>query len=82
MSIYLDTANQQTVVVCDKCKAREVTTVMDGVVPHGWLTGQLWLDISLSQIKQIPLCFCQSCRDRMLEVEPQTVTVSDLGGTA
>jgi len=32
-------------------------------VPEGWMTGQLWLDLSLAEQKQIPICFCSDCRD-------------------
>jgi hypothetical protein len=52
----------QTHVSCDVCKATISTDRADGVVPSEWMTGHLWLDISLSMQKQTPLCFCPVCR--------------------
>lgn len=50
-----------TEVVCDICGYSTETARPDGVVPAGWMTGHLWLDISLSEQRQTPLCFCPTC---------------------
>jgi len=57
--IYID--KTKTILVCDRCGEQEKTDQPNGVVPKEWMTGHLWMDISLSTQKQIPLCFCSTC---------------------
>lgn len=61
MTIHLDPENDQTLCKCDVCGLVDVTANANGVVPAGWGTGHLWLDVSLSEQRQTPLCFCASC---------------------
>lgn len=63
--IYLDKDSGQTICACDRCGVNEATGRADGVAPANWMTGQLWLDISLSEQRQSPICFCADCADRM-----------------
>lgn len=67
MSIYLNEPDDTTVSVCDICEAQEITQRASGVAPAEWMTGQLWLDISLSEQKQQVLCFCPECKPRVLD---------------
>ena len=55
-----------TRVSCDICRFEEVTSFPNGVVPATWATGQLWIDISLSEQRQYPLCFCPECKPKLL----------------
>ena len=61
MTIHIDEPNFKTVVLCDVCGATAETTRPDGVVPPDWATGHLWLDISLTEQRQTPICFCPEC---------------------
>lgn len=61
MGILLDFENGVTSCTCDRCKSGFVVDNLSGRVPDGWGTGQLWLDVSLSEIRQVPLCFCADC---------------------
>lgn len=61
MTIHLDPENDQTLCKCDVCGLVEATGKANGVVPAGWGTGHLWLDVSLSEQRQTPLCFCAGC---------------------
>lgn len=63
--IYLDQDADQTICACDRCGVTEATGRADGVAPADWMTGQLWLDISLSEQRQSPICFCPGCAGRM-----------------
>lgn len=64
MSITIE--EQGTKFSCDICKFEETTSIPNGVVPSTWATGQLWIDISLSEQRQYPLCFCSTCKPRLL----------------
>lgn len=55
-----------TLVTCDICASSVTTSKPNGVVPDDWMTGHLWIDISLSEQRQIPLCFCPDCKPRVL----------------
>ena len=59
--IYIDKDSDQTVCVCDRCALTVATSRANGVVAEGWMTGNLWLDISLTEQRQTPLCFCPDC---------------------
>ncbi|SDL37413.1 hypothetical protein [Paracoccus chinensis] len=63
--IYLDKPGGQTICVCDRCGLTNATDTANGVVVEGWMTGQLWLDISLAEQRQTPLCFCPACAPTM-----------------
>ncbi|SEI10211.1 hypothetical protein [Paracoccus alkenifer] len=63
--IYLDNESHQTICACDRCGVTEATDRADGVAVAGWMTGHLWLDVSLSEQRQSPLCFCPDCSARM-----------------
>lgn len=51
-----------TIAVCEVCGTTESTTKPNGVVPANWMTGQVWVDASLSEQFQRPLCFCSICK--------------------
>lgn len=55
-----------TEITCNTCAVVITTDKPNGVVPNDWMTGHLWLDISLSEQKQVPLCFCPECKPRVL----------------
>lgn len=57
---------ETTRVTCDVCGFEEVTNKPNGVVPSNWGTGQIWLDVSLSEQKQYPICFCEVCKPSVL----------------
>lgn len=59
--------DNKTVVQCDVCGIQEETAVPNGVAPASWMTGQLWLDMSLTEQKQRAICFCVSCRTPAIE---------------
>jgi len=61
MAIHVYTAENSTVVHCDKCGAAEATNMGNGLAPLDWVTGQLWIDVSIQQQKQTPICFCPTC---------------------
>lgn len=65
MTIHIDEEANQTLCRCDHCGATESTNRGNGVAVAGWMTGHLWLDISLSEQKQIPICFCPACSEAM-----------------
>ena len=58
--------DEDTELTCDTCAVVMTTGKPNGVVPDGWMTGHLWLDISLSEQRQFPLCFCPECGPRVL----------------
>lgn len=66
MTIHLDTTNNQTLCRCDMCGLVHATDQANGVVPADWMTGHLWLDVSLSEQKQFPITFCPDCRSHLL----------------
>lgn len=72
--IYLDIPNAQTLCLCDRCGVVADTMKADGVVPPDWLTGHFFLDISLSEQRQKPLCFCPECAPAILGAE--TIQIS------
>lgn len=51
-----------TKINCEICNYEVITEKNDGVVPSDWMTGQLWLDKSLSEQHQRPLSFCPTCK--------------------
>lgn len=65
--IYLDEPNEQTICACDRCGLTEATSKADGKAPADWMTGQLWLDVSLSQQRQTPICFCPDCAEVIVD---------------
>lgn len=75
MAIYLDEENNQTICECDICGVRDATTWANGVVCENWGTGHLWLDVSLTEQVQKPLCFCPSCSG--LVMHPDSVMSLD-----
>lgn len=66
MAIYIDEPNFQTIVQCDHCDVTAATDRPDGVVPVDWATGQLWIDLSVSEQRQTPICFCPDCSPAIL----------------
>lgn len=52
---------------CDNCQAGAPVNQMTGALPNTWLTGQLWVDVSLSQQRQFPLCWCPDCKGSILD---------------
>lgn len=74
--IYLDKDSDQTICVCDRCGETQATPKANGVVLEGWLTGHLWIDLSLAEQRQTPLCFCTDCRDIMLQAETIQISAS------
>lgn len=52
----------QIVANCDNCQAEASVNQMTGALPTTWLSGQLWIDVSLSQQRQFPLCWCPDCK--------------------
>jgi hypothetical protein len=65
MPIQLDKTNNKTICTCDQCGIVVDTDAANGVVPEHWGTGQLWIDVSLSSIKQTAICFCPTCFERV-----------------
>lgn len=57
----IELLEHSTMVTCDTCGAVIETARADGVVPSDWTTGHLWVDISLTEQRQVPLCFCPTC---------------------
>lgn len=74
--IYLDKDSDQTICVCDRCGETQATPKANGVVLEGWLTGHLWIDLSLSEQRQTPICFCTDCRDVMIQAETIQISAS------
>lgn len=63
--IYVNKDAGETVSKCDVCGEVSVSSTPNGVAPEGWMTGQLWLDVSLTQQRQTPICFCTTCAPRI-----------------
>jgi|GEM_PF-4363802 len=61
MTLTIDSVAPATRLQCDCCKVTAATDRADGRVPPDWGTGQLWVDISLSEQRQVALCFCPDC---------------------
>lgn len=61
MSIITDTENGITICTCECCGEIRSTPRADGLVPTGWITGQLWLDLNPNVMRQLPLAFCEAC---------------------
>ena len=76
MSIYLDTERNKTVCICNSCGTTAETETANGVVQTGWGTGQLWIDRSLSNIRQTAICFCPTCWSSIIETTAYTVGAS------
>ncbi|MDP0925720.1 hypothetical protein Q0601_00900 [Paracoccus onubensis] len=55
-----------TVCTCDCCGLVEATDEANGVAVEGWGSGHLWLDVSLAEQRQTPLCFCPACNPGIL----------------
>lgn len=76
MTIYNDTENDKTIFTCDSCGSVGQNDRANGVIDDDWMTGQLWIDESLSKQTQIPLCFCPDCSRLMLSRTGVTLTFS------
>lgn len=74
MAIKLAEAEGTTYCECDRCRTVVGTGKADGVAPADWLTGQLWIDVSLSEQKQTPIVFCGDCREAILAANDFTIT--------
>ena len=74
--IYVDQQAGMTVCSCDRCGVIHATEVTTGVVPDGWLTGQFLLDVSLSEQRQTPICFCLECREAILGATALQISAS------
>lgn len=61
MAIKTDFTEGKTLCTCDRCGALDVSSSADGRAPDGWGTGQLWIDVSLSEQAHVSLCFCEEC---------------------
>ena len=59
MSIHRD--GSVLLAQCDTCGVIEEVKDDRGRLPPAWATGQLWIDLSMSEQRQIPLCFCPAC---------------------
>nr|WP_319250511.1 hypothetical protein [uncultured Celeribacter sp.] len=72
--IYRNEKLGNTAFTCDMCGVISTEDGLSGVIPSGWMSGHLWLDVSLSEQRQIPLCFCPNCMGAMSEAA--TVQIS------
>jgi hypothetical protein len=79
MPIITDKPNRKTICICDRCGKTEETDVADGVTISGWLTGQLWIDLSLSQQRQQAINFCLECNDYIANAT--TIKINGDGAT-
>lgn len=61
MAIFIDKPGNRTVCICDFCGAGGETDIANGVVVEDWMTGHLWLDLSMSEQRHDALAFCPSC---------------------
>jgi len=78
--ISLDKPNNMTVAVCDVCQIYVNTGRADGVIPEDWMTGHLWLDVSLTEQKQMAICFCPSCKPYVVTSLSFTLELPEDGG--
>jgi hypothetical protein len=76
MSIYLDNEQNRTICICNSCGTTAETETANGVVQAGWGTGQLWIDLSLSNIRQAAICFCPECWSSIIEATSYAVVAS------
>lgn len=60
--IYLDSGHNRTISICEICGLEDSIAGASGSTPPEWGSGQLWLDISLSDQKSFPICFCPACK--------------------
>lgn len=74
MAISRTTDN--TIAICDTCSAQFVSNIANGVIPATWMTGQLWLDISLAEQRQTPICFCPDCKPFVADTLAFEITVT------
>lgn len=74
MAIYLDTGNDATICTCNACGEVVTTSKANGIVPEGWGTGHLWLDVSINQQRQVPMAWCPACAAAVMAAEAHTVT--------
>ena len=89
MAIFIDKPGNRTVCICDFCGAGAETDIANGVVVEDWMTGHLWLDLSMSEQRHDALAFCPSCAAGVrgggaisfslaeVEPEPEPTEVSD-----
>lgn len=73
MPVYLDKTTDQTIVRCDCCLDIAATDRADGVYPEGWASGNLWIDLSLSKQRQIPIAFCPACASSICDEEAEFI---------
>lgn len=78
MSIFTDFDNNRTICECDHCHAQAVTTRADGVVAENWRTGQFLLDVSMTEILNIPLCFCPACQPTIQSIDRTNLVIGKL----
>lgn len=76
MPIILDTQNDRTIIRCESCDLSAATEKANGIVPSDWMTGHLWLDMSLSEQRQTPLCFCPDCAASIRGSASVSITIS------
>lgn len=74
MGIVID--GGATHATCNGCGAAASTDRADGVVPMDWGTGQLWIDLRLDTMRQIPICFCPDCIAQAAMIDPATVRLN------
>lgn len=75
--ITTDRENNVTLVRCENCGSEVVTDKADGVIPSEWMTGQLWLDVSMGEQKQWPICFCPTCKPHVISTLRFVLTVGE-----
>lgn len=75
--IILNKLNNTTVITCETCDAQVTTGMADGVVPSDWMTGQLWLDTTVNEQRQRPICFCPSCKPYVMSTLRLSVSASE-----
>lgn len=78
MSIITDTENSVTTCTCDCCGEIHSTAKSDGLVPAGWTTGQLWIDLSQNVMRQLPLAFCEACFEMAAGLDRNTFRLMTL----
>lgn len=78
MSIITDTENGITICTCECCGEIRSTTRADGLVPTGWITGQLWLDLNPNVMRQLPLAFCEACLEMAASFDRNTFRLTAL----
>lgn len=72
-AVILDGA---TLATCNGCGFEAATDRPDGMLPPDWGTGQLWIDLRLDTMRQIPICFCPDCIAAAAMIDPATVRLN------